>query len=80
MEDEKTQGPSSNDLLALFFAAFEEKIDYYIQEWDKYYQMEKQPMIGGNIVKEASYGGTAAGLKMARGLFEELRDKYGLKS
>ncbi len=41
-----------------------------IQIWESRRKMEESPL-GGNVVKAAQYGGTAAGLKIAMDMFTE---------
>jgi len=48
-----------------------EKIENEIDLWESRRNIENSP-IGGNVVKAAQYGGTAAGLKMALSILEEV--------
>ena len=55
-----------------------EKINNEIDLWESRRKIEESPL-GGNVVKAAQYGGTAAGLKIALQLLEEKPNSEKLK-
>jgi len=61
--------------------SFRTKLERFVSEvegemakWQAQKSLEDSPL-GGNVVKAAHYGGTAAGLKMALQIFAEVMDE-----
>lgn len=52
---------------------FREEISSEIGLWESRRRIEDSPL-GGNVVKAAQYGGTAAGLKIALDIFTEFAE------